>query len=81
MTGTSPSAYDLNDLQSDIGHMAQLMDVIADIVVEGPISVGGPCFQRLNSLVWIARDMAQRLEDQTSEHFLEIATTRGGRQV
>ncbi|TIQ86460.1 MAG: hypothetical protein E5X38_16045 [Mesorhizobium sp.] len=56
---------DLNDLQSDIGHLAHLMDVLTNMVIELPRDPGGRTMaDQATALAWIARDMAEMLVEE-----------------
>lgn len=58
---------DLNDLQCDIGHLAHLMDVLTNMVVELPRDPGGKTMaDQATALSWIARDMAEMLVEEAA---------------
>jgi hypothetical protein len=53
---------DLNDLESDIGHLAHLLDVLTTQLVEMPREAPPEhLLNRANALSWIARDMAEQM--------------------
>ncbi len=52
--------YDLNDLQSDLGHLEHLIDATAQTILEcdfGPVGNRVPHMDRLNAFIFIARDI------------------------
>lgn len=66
--------YTLDDLQSDVGHMYELMDTVLDTLhdMEGP---RGAQRDRLGALLWIARDLSEKLTHNIEGHFREIGTS------
>lgn len=74
----APASYDLDDLQSDIGHLCHLLDALAaamnelDYGEEGNRNFG---LDRANAFVWIARDMAERSAALIDVHFHQIGCT------
>lgn len=73
--------YDLNDLQSDIGHLANLLEVVTDHFLEHVPFVDAdgnrrPEIDRLNALVWIARDLGNGLCEKV-EQLHPAARNRG----
>lgn len=55
---TTPS-NDFNDLESDIGNLAVLIDTIVDVALN--IVCHDEDQKRVNALLWIARDLSERL--------------------
>ncbi|PSJ55783.1 hypothetical protein [Pseudaminobacter soli (ex Li et al. 2025)] len=60
----SAPANDFNDVESEIGHLAALIGTITDIVFEMPGS--DATMHRVGSLLWIARDLSERLVETTT---------------
>lgn len=69
----------LNDLESDIGHLAHLMDILTGILVEMPREVAEvDQFEKATALSWIARDMADQMVEAIALcHRRVIADLRG----
>jgi hypothetical protein len=75
-----PPTDNLNDLESDINHLAHLMDVIADILVELPReeNSGRTMLDKATALSWIARDMSLQLTEAVAMcHSRVIADLQG----
>lgn len=55
----------LDDLQSDCGHLAELVGVITDQIQEMGVGevITQPLLHRHAALLWIARDLAEALRD------------------
>lgn len=71
--------YNIDDLQSDLEHLGHLIDTAADTIMQcdfGPADARVPHMDRLNALIWIARDMTAALNQCVDEHYKEIATSR-----
>ncbi len=73
--------YSIDDLQSDLGHLSQLIETIAEVlqnncsfVSEDGARLAG--MDQLNALIYIARDMANGLDGVVETRFMEIATSR-----
>lgn len=81
MSDTAKAAettYDLNDLDSDTAHLAHLLDATVDTIMEcnfGSLDNCVPHMDRLNALLWIARDMAEQIHRQVETNFGEIGRT------
>lgn len=58
--------YDLNDLDSDLAHLFDLIDASVDIHVEGQPS------ERMGSLLWVARDLAEGVRKQLTANWSRI---------
>ncbi|TGS63030.1 hypothetical protein EN844_24690 [Mesorhizobium sp. M3A.F.Ca.ET.201.01.1.1] len=74
-----PPTDDLNDLESDIGHLAHLLDVLTDKLVEMPReATPAHMLDQANALSWVARDMAnQMVEAMALCHARVLAERRG----
>jgi hypothetical protein len=67
--------YSVDDLQSDIGHVHQLVEEIAEQFVGldfGPVNSRNHGMDRLNALIWIARDLMVDMNHNVQEHYREI---------
>jgi hypothetical protein len=80
--------YDLNDLQSDAGNLAHLLETMHDVMMEGCTFVlpGNsldnrlPGMDRLAALLWIARDLANGLNKHIEEDFAATGNTTAVRR-
>lgn len=58
--------YSADDAESDAGHLAHLLDVAFDTLLSvdfGTTPVNRHALERLNALLWIARDCAEKVRD------------------
>ncbi|WP_210203098.1 hypothetical protein [Pseudaminobacter soli (ex Li et al. 2025)] len=69
----------MDDLESEIGHLAALIGTIADIAIEIPGS--DPTMNRVNALLWIARDLSERLVDATTACHSKIIADRSSAPI
>ena len=70
--------YDLNDLQSDLGHLEHLIDATAQTILKcdfGPPDNRVPHMDRLNAFIFIARDLVERLNSNVEDNFAVIGRT------
>lgn len=83
--GKAQDTYTIDDLQSDAGHLQQLIEVITHMVIEdAPFVVPSDkepghrfdVMDRLNGLVWILRDQMETLNENIERHYFAIATSR-----
>ena len=64
--------HDLQDVESDLRHLSTLIDVITDMAVEFQLSKGAAQADHagmsvLRDMLWIARDLASRVQTDMSE--------------
>lgn len=74
--------YSLDDLQSDIDHLANLLEVVTDQFIEHVPFVNErgerrPEMDKLNALVWIARDLGNALSEKVERNYQTLQTPRG----
>lgn len=64
---TAPSD-NLNDLEGDIRHLSTLIEATFDVATGRPMPVGeaSETMQKVLHLLWIARDLAERLSETAS---------------
>lgn len=76
--------YNLNDLHSDAGNIAHLIDTIMDVFQNDCIHAIPECanpgdrldgMDRLGALLWIARDLADSLEKNIATNYGAIGST------
>ena len=81
---TAPSD-NLDDLQSDIGHVSVLMETICDIAIEIPMPDDDSIAKRLlqvQALLWIARDLSTHLGEAVEAcQSKAMRERRGGKAV
>jgi hypothetical protein len=71
-------SYDLNDLQSDLGHLEHLIDAMAQTILEcdfGSENNRVPHMDRLNAFIFIGRDMVEGLNKTVAQNFAAIGRT------
>lgn len=69
ITDSEGRQYRLDDLESDVGHLAQLLDLIVETVFEQQIverSNRAFC-KRVDALLWIARELTQKMERRVEQ--------------
>lgn len=77
-TALVPKRYDLNDLMSDLGHVEHLLDQAASDLTDEDFGTGesrNHNLDRINAMVWVARDMVERLNALTELHYQQIGLT------
>lgn len=78
--------YTLDDISADARNLHRLLDVIVTLAVEeDPQSRPGegfrPAMERINSLLWIARDCAQRIDTQIERDYTQLISAVTGASV
>jgi len=79
-----PKFYTLNDLMGDLANLQHLLDEAAHHLGEqdyGPEEDRNHELDRINSLVWMSRDMVERLNALTDVYYEQIGSTASGRGV
>ena len=76
---TTPS-HDFDDLENDIGNLAVLVDTITSAALD--IADPNDDLKRVQALLWIARDLSERLVDAAAACHSQIIAERkmGGAQ-
>lgn len=73
-----PKTYTLDDLMSDLAHVEHLLDQAASDISGQNFGSGegrNHDLDRINAMVWVARDMVERLNALTEVHYIQIGTT------
>lgn len=81
---TEAAAYDLNDLQSDLGHLHELLEQINDNFMDVDFVHDGQRddkLDRISALAWIARDLTSKMSLTVESDFRSIGSTCKARPV
>lgn len=73
-----PKRYDLNDMMSDMGHVEHLLDAASTLLSEqnyGSAEDRNHDLDRINAMVWMARDMVERLNALSEVYYTQIGST------
>ncbi len=79
-----PKFYTLDDLMSDMGHLAHLLDEATHGLNEQDYGIGperNHGLDRISSMVHVARDMTERLNALLDVHYHQIGTTCASKKV
>lgn len=67
-------SYSVDDAQSDAGHVAVLLDIALELHLEMPVeeAAGLHQAQRISTLLWVARDLAQMIDRSIEENYSSL---------
>ena len=73
-----PKVYTLDDLMSDMGHLEHLLDQVSHDLSDQNYGSGdgrNHGLDRINAMVWVARDMTERLNALLEVHYIQVGTS------
>jgi hypothetical protein len=83
MSAAQTTITSIDDISSDVGHLATLLDVVVEhtlndlqIVIDGKRNAA---LERITALLWIARDMAEKAERDIEDNIAGRSPLEGRR--